>query len=50
MLIKPDGTLIQSHYSGMSKYDGLASGDFRQWLGKSQYKAQNVMLYLLPDA
>ncbi|MEM7474857.1 MAG: hypothetical protein AAF483_07685 [Planctomycetota bacterium] len=43
--IKSDGSVIQSHYSGMKQYNGLASGEFSNWLTNSQYRKQQIQLF-----
>jgi hypothetical protein len=47
--VKADGKMIQSHYSGLPRYQGLATGDFRIWLRASQYRIANVELFAVPE-
>jgi hypothetical protein len=49
MRIKEDGQIEQWHYSGMSAYKGLATGDFHKWLEASQYINGKFTLFLLPQ-
>lgn len=48
--VKADGALVQSHYSGMKAYNGLATGDFAAWHKASMYKSKPVQFYLLSGA
>lgn len=45
--VRKDGTLVQSHYSGMRQYNGLATGAFGDWYAKSQYHGKPVDLYFI---
>ena len=45
--IRDDGQAIQSHFSGLKAYQGLASGDFGVWHRESQYRGLPVSLYFI---
>jgi hypothetical protein len=47
--VKSNGTLIQSHFSGLKSIGGLATGNFASWLTASQYVASDVELYEVPE-
>jgi len=47
--VKQDGRLIQSHYSGMKQYNGLATGDFRRWLRASRYRTEPIQLFRIRE-
>ena len=42
---QPDGSISQWHYSGMKQYNGLATGNFLNWLNQSRYRSQTLDLY-----
>jgi hypothetical protein len=46
--ISADGTISQWHYSKLDKYDGLATGEFKDWYEKSMYKKSPVALFVVP--
>lgn len=46
--VQDTGELCQSHYSSLSQYEGLARGDFRDWLSESLYRNAKVTMYAIP--
>lgn len=47
--VKADGKLIQSHYSGIGNYNGLATENFDNWRKLSIYKNEDVSLYKVSE-
>lgn len=47
--INKNGSIIQSHFSGLSSYKGLATGSLSNWLRNSNYKKADFELYFIPS-
>ncbi len=47
--LRPNGSWIQSHFSGISSINGLASGNFILWYQGSIYRQAPVELYAIPE-
>lgn len=47
--VNSNGTLTQWHYSGLKAINGLAAGNFADWLSVSQYRDSDVDLYPVPE-
>ncbi|MCA8956482.1 MAG: hypothetical protein KDC87_10440 [Planctomycetes bacterium] len=49
IMVGADGSLVQSHYSGLARYGHHVGGDFRAWLRASPFRDQPVQLFAIPS-
>ncbi len=45
--VGPEGSLVQSHYSGLRLYGRHAGGDFRRWYRASPFRGKPVQLFYI---